>query len=109
MDKKHYITLAKEVLSEYPCGVHICINPYYWTDRSAIYGLGDFEPTGVDKLADLLEEVSNQIHKETGDYITGLDCLDIFPSDKSLLEKRRKESEERFNSFIDSLTEEVLN
>ena len=109
MDKKHYITLAKEVLSEYPCSVHICINPYYWTDRSAICGLGDFEPIDVNKLAELLEEVSNQIHNETGDYITGLDWLDIFPSDKSLLEKRRKESEERFNSFIDSLTEEVLN
>ena len=109
MNKEHYKTLEKEVLSEYPCSVHICINPYYWTDGGAICGLGDFEPKDVDKLAELLEEVSNQIHNETGDYITDLDWLDIFPSDNSLLEKRRKESEERFDSFIDSLTEEVLN
>ena len=105
MNKEHYITLAKEVLSEYHCSVHICINPYYWTDRRSICGLGDFEPTDVDKLAELLEEVSSQIHKETGDYITGLDWLNIFTSYESLLEKRRKESEERFNSFIDSLIE----
>lgn len=108
MNKEHYKALAKEVLSEYHCSVHICINPYYWLDGGAICGLGDFEPTDVDKLAELLEEVSNQIYKETKDYITGLDWLDIFPSDESLLEKRRKESEERFNSFIDSLTKEVL-
>lgn len=100
MDKKHYITLAKEVLSEYPCSVHICINPYCWTDRSAICGLGDFEPTDVDKLADLLEEVSNQIHKETGDYITGLDWLDIFPADESLLDRRVEDVSNLISSFL---------
>lgn len=109
MDKKHYIALAKEVLSEYPCSVHICINPYYWTDRSAICGLGDFEPTEVDKLANELEEVSNQIHAETGYYVSGLEWLDVFPEDESLFKEKMKKAEEWFDSFIDSLTEEVLN
>lgn len=62
--------LAKEVLSEYPCSVHICINPYYWQDGGAICGLGDFKTTDVDKLAELLEEVSEQIYKETGYFIS---------------------------------------
>lgn len=90
MNKEHYTTLAKEVLSEYPCSVHICINPYYWTDRSAICGLGDFEPTDVDKLSELLEEVSNQIHAETGYYVSGLEWLDVFPEDESLFEEKEK-------------------
>lgn len=42
VNKEHYKALAKEVLSEYPCAVHICINPYYWQDGGAICGLGDF-------------------------------------------------------------------
>lgn len=42
MNKEHYITLAKEVLSEYPCSVHICINPNYWENKGSIWGLGDF-------------------------------------------------------------------
>jgi len=53
-------TLAKEALDEYSCGVHICINPDYLQWGNAICGLGDFKPNDVDKLADLLEEVSNQ-------------------------------------------------
>lgn len=101
MNKEHYITLAKEVLSEYPCSVHICINPYYWTDRGAICRLGDFEPTDLDKLAELLEEVSNQIYKETEDYITGLDWLDIFPEDETLLDKRMKEVSNSISSLIE--------
>ena len=76
-------TLAKEVLSKYPCSVHICINPYYWQDKGSICGLGDFKPNEVDKLAKLLDEVSEQIYKETGFYISIIDWLDIFPEDKS--------------------------
>ena len=100
MNKEYYKTLAKEVLSEYPCSVHICINPYYWTDRSAICGLGDFEPTDVDRLTELLEEVSNQIYKETRDYITGLDWLDIFPADESLLDRRLEDVSNLISSLL---------
>ena len=87
-------TLAKEVLDKYPCDVHICINPYYWQLGNSICGLGDFTPTDVDKLATLLEEVSEQIYKETGYYISGLDWLDIFPENKSLLDARIKTNKE---------------
>lgn len=55
MNKEHYKVLAKEVLSEYPCSVHICINPYYWKDNGSICGLGDFKPNEVDRLAKLLD------------------------------------------------------
>lgn len=95
--------LAKEALDEYPCGVHICINPYYWEDNGSICGLGDFKSTDVDKLATLLEEVSEQIYKETGYYISGLDWLDIFPEDKSLLDDRNKEAVESLETLISSL------
>lgn len=40
-----------------------------------------FRPTEVEKLSEVLEEVSAQIYKETGFYITGLDWLEIFPED----------------------------
>lgn len=103
MNKEHYRTLAKEVLSEYPCAVHICINPYYWQYGGAICGLGDFKPTDVEKLANLLEEVSEQIYKETGDYISGIDWIDIFPKDESLLEARMREANERFDALLNSL------
>ena len=79
MNKEHYKTLAEHILSKYDCGVHICINPYYWQDNGSICGLGDFKSNDIDKLADLLEEVSNQIFEETGDYITGLDWVDVIP------------------------------
>lgn len=96
-------TLAKEVLSEYPCSVHICINPYYWLNKGIICDLGVFKPTEVDKLATLLEEVSEQIYKETGYYISSIDWLDIFPEDKSLYESRMKEATERLETFFKSL------
>ena len=98
-----YRKLAKEVLSEYPCSVHICINPYYWQYNGSICGLGDFKPTDVDNLATLLEEVSEQIYKETGYCISGLDWLDIFPEDKSLLETRNKEAVESLETLLSSL------
>lgn len=98
-----YRKLAKEVLSEYPCSVHICINPYYWQYNGSICDLGDFKPTEVDKLAKLLDEVSDKIYKETGYYISGLDWLDIFPEDKSLLEARNKEAVENLETLLNSL------
>lgn len=98
-----YRKLAKEVLSEYPCSVHICINPYYWQYNGSICDLGDFKPTEVDKLAKLLDEVSDKIYKETGYYISGLDWLDIFPEDKSLLEARNKEAVESLETLLNSL------
>lgn len=88
MNKEHYKTLAELILSKYDCGVHICINPYYWEDGGAICGLGDFKPNDMDKLADLLEEVSNQIFEETGDYITGVDWVHIFPENDSLVGRK---------------------
>lgn len=103
VNKEHYKALAKEVLSEYPCAVHICINPYYWHDGGAICRLGDFKPTDVEKLANLLEEVSEQIYKETGDYISGIDWIDIFPKDESLWEARMKEATERLDAFFSSM------
>lgn len=98
-----YRNLAKEVLSGYPCSIHICVNPYYWQYNGSICGLGDFKPTDVDKLATLLEEVSEQIYKETGYYISGLDWLDIFPEDKSLSDARNKEAVESLETLISSL------
>ena len=96
-------TLAKEVLSEYPCNVHICINPYYWQDNGSICGLGDFKPNEVDRLAKLLDEVSEQIYKETGFYISSIDWLDIFPEDKSSLDARNKEANKEFDVLLSSL------
>lgn len=96
-------TLAKEVLSKYPCSVHICINPYYWQDNGSICGLGDFKPNDVDRLANLLDKVSEQIYKETGFYISSIDWLDIFPEDKSLLDARMKEATERIEALFSSL------
>ena len=103
MNKEHYKVLAKEVISKYPCGIHICINPYYWQDNGSICGLGDFKPTDVDKLAELLEDVSNQIYKETGYCISSIDWLDIFPEDESLLDDHLKETTESFEVFLSSL------
>lgn len=96
-------TLAKEVLSEYPCSVHICINPYYWQDGGAICGLGDFKPDEVERLAKLLDEVSEQIYKETGFYISSIDWLDIFPEDKSFLDARIKKAQEEVATLFSSL------
>lgn len=96
-------TLAKEVLSEYPCSVHICINPYYWLNKGIICDLGDFKPTDVDRLAKLLDEVSEQIYKETGYYISSIDWLDLFPEDKSLYESRMKETTEKLEALFSSM------
>ena len=96
-------TLAKEVLSEYPCSVHICINPYYWQDNGSICGLGDFKPDEVERLAKLLDEVSEQIYKETGFYISSIDWLDIFPEDESLLDAHIKEATESLETLLSSL------
>ena len=103
MSKEHYTTLAKEVLSEYPCAVHVCISPYYWQNKGFICTLGDFEPTEIDKLAKRLEEVSEQIYKETRYYISSIDWIDIFPEDESLLEARMREANERLKLFFTSL------
>ena len=96
-------TLAKEALDEYPCSVHICINPYYWEDNGAICGLGDFKPTDVDKLAEILDEVSAQIYEETGFYPTSLDWLDIFPDDEYLRVDRNKAADESLENLLSSL------
>lgn len=101
MNKEHYKTLAELILSKYDCGVHICINPYYWEDGGAICGLGDFKPNDVNKLAELLEEVSNQIFKETGDYITGLDWVNIFTEDMLLQANRVDEIDDFLFSFAE--------
>lgn len=100
--------LAKEALSKYPCSVHICVNPYYWHLGSSICGLGDFKPTDVDKLAEILDEVSAQIYEETGFYPTSLDWLDIFPEDGSLLDARIKKANEDFATLLDSLQSELI-
>lgn len=82
------------------------VNPYYYQtkDRGSTLGIGHFEPHEVDKLATLLEEVSNQIYKEDGDYITGLDWLDIIPDDLSLLGVKTS-SEAWLNSLFDELND----
>ena len=102
MDKEHYKTLAEGCLSKYNGSVHICINPYYWQDNGSICGLGDFRLNDVDKLADLLEEVSNQIFSETGDYITGLDWLDVIS--EAMLLQANKVNE--VGDFLSSFAEE---
>lgn len=101
MNKEHYKTLAEQCLSKYDFGVHICINPYYWQDNGSICGLGDFKPNDVDKLADLLEEVSNQIFEETGDYITGLDWVNIITEDMLLQANRVNEVDDFLSSFAE--------
>lgn len=103
MSNINYKELAKEVLSEYPCSVHICINPYYWLNKGIICDLGDFKPTDVDRLAKLLDEVSEQIYKETGFYISSIDWLDIFPEDQSLLDARNKEATKCLEALLSSL------
>ena len=100
MDKEHYKTLAQLILSKYDGSVHICINPYYWLDNGSICGLGDFKPNDVDKLANLLEEVSNQIFEETGDYITGVDWVHIFPEDDSSVGRKLVEIQTVPNSVL---------
>lgn len=101
MNKEHYKTLAEQCFSKYDCGVHICINPYYWQDNGSICGLGDFNPNDVDKLANLLEEVSNQIFEETGDYITGLDWVNIITEDMLLQANRVNEVDDLLSSFAE--------
>ena len=103
-----YRKLAKEVLSEYPCAVHICISPYYWQNKGFICTLGDFEPTEMDKLAKRLEKVSKQIYKETGYSITSIDWVDIFPEDESLLNARIKKANEDFATLLDSLQSDLI-
>ena len=103
MSNINYKELAKEVLSEYPCSVHICINPYYWLNKGIICNLGDFKPTDVYRLAKLLDEVSEQIYKETGYYISSIDWLDLFPEDKSLLDARNKEAAKCLEALLSSL------
>lgn len=101
MDKEHYKTIAEECLSKYDGSVHICINPYYWQDNGSICGLGDFKPNDVDKLANLLEEVSNQIFSETGDYITGLDWLDVITESMLLQANKVNEVDDFLSSFAE--------
>ena len=55
----------------------------------------------MDKLADLLEEVSNQIFEETGDYITGLDWVHIFTEDMLLEANRVNEVGDFPSSFAE--------
>lgn len=56
----------------------------------------------MDKLANLLEEVSNQIFSETGDYITGLDWLDVIS--EAMLLQANKVNE--VGDFLSSFAEE---
>ena len=93
MVEVNYKELAKECLSIYPCSVDICVNPYYYTlsNGGSIYCIGSYSPEEVDKLAKVLEEVSNTVFSETGYHTNGLEWFDIFPEDESLfLEKVNK-------------------
>lgn len=83
--------LAKEVLSKYPCAVEVVVNPYYYQlsdNGSSICGLGIFQPSEIEKLSNVIEQISSQIYNETGFYITSLEWLDIFPEDESLLSEK---------------------
>lgn len=97
--------LAKEVLSKYPCAVEVVVNPNYYTlsNRGSICGLGLFLPHEVDRLSEVLGEISNKIYQETGFYITGLDWLDIFPEDDSLFDVHRKAVNGEFDALLSSL------
>ena len=97
--------LAKEVLSKYPCAVEVAVNPNYYvlSDRGSICGLGLFQPHEVERLSNIIGEISNQIYLETGLYITDLDWLDIFPEDMSLLDARIKEANEGVDALLGSL------
>ena len=96
-----YKELSKECLSKYPCGIEVAVNPYYYhtKDRGSILGIGHFEPHEVERLTTDLEEVSNQIYKEDGYYILGLDWLDIIPDDMSLLDRKNESLD--LESFFD--------
>jgi hypothetical protein len=98
-------TLAKEVLSKYNCAVEVAVNPNYYvlSDRGSICGLGLFLPHEVDRLSDVLGEISNQIYQETGFYITGLEWLDIFPEDDSLFAAHREAVNDEFDALLCSL------
>lgn len=106
-----YRNLAKEVLYKHLCAVEVVVNPNYYnlSDKgSSICSLGWFRPTEVEKLSEVLEEVSAQIYKETGFYITGLDWLEIFPEDESFLDARIKKANEDFDALLDSLQSELI-
>lgn len=99
--------LAKEVLSKYPCAVEVAVNPNYYvlSDRGSICGLGLFQPHEVERLSNIIGEISNQIYLETGLYITDLDWLDIFPENKSLLDARIKEASGLSATLLNSFSE----
>lgn len=97
MDKVDYRALAEECVAMYPCSVEVCINPNYYLmeDKgSSICELGVFGEFTVDKLADALKEVSKKIFEEDGYIISGMDWLDVFPEDISLLPKSPEVLEE---------------
>jgi len=100
-------TLAKEVLSKYNCAVEVAVNPNYYvlSDRGSICGLGLFQPHEVERLSNIIGEISNQIYLETGLYITDLDWLDIFPENKSLLDARIKEASGLYATLLKSFSE----
>lgn len=90
MDKVDYRALAEECVAMYPCSVVVFINPNYYLMRdkgSSICELGVFGKFTVDKLADALKEVSKKIFEEDGCLVSGMDWLDVYPEDMSLLPK----------------------
>lgn len=90
MDKVDYRALAEECVAMYPCSVVVFVNPNYYLRRdkgSSICELGVFGEFTVDKLTDTLKEVSKKILEETGDIISDINWLDVYPEDMSLLPK----------------------
>ena len=88
-----YKELAEFCVNKFPCDIEVAINPnMYLGGRSTgkgayIQGLGTFNKDTVNKLAEVIEEVSNQVYADDGYYITGPEWLDVFPADEEEFKK----------------------
>lgn len=97
--KFSYRELAEFCVNKFPCDVEVAINPnMYLGGRSegkgaCIQGLGRFNKNTVNKLAEVIEEASNQVYADDGYYITGPEWLDVFPADEGEFKKYFGENE----------------
>ena len=97
--KFSYRELAEFCVNKFPCDVEVAINPnVYLGGRSegkgaCIQGLGRFNKNTVNKLAEVIEEASNQVYADDGYYITGPEWLDVYPSDEEEFKKYFGENE----------------
>ena len=93
-----YKELAEFCVNKFPCDVEVAINPNMYQGGksegiSYIQGLGTFNKDTVNKLAEVIEEASNQVYADDGCYISGPEWLDVFPADRGEFKKYFGENE----------------